>query len=112
MDHAYYWEHDKEYKRLTFDQLDDAAAMNLACAILEGIHEDMEDILKRIGTYSYSAAYRDAKSMEFRLRSEYINGLTMGHSIDIWKDFVEKCKRRTLGRYDNPRKNDRVPDDS
>lgn len=88
VDYEYYWNNEKEYKRITSDQMDNEGALSLCEAILMEIAESNK---RMILTLKQEPNKRELKRMVRErldlLRSIYIDAITMGHGDEIANNF-------------------------
>lgn len=89
------WQHPEKYKRLTRDDLcNNDAVVDLCEMILQGVREEMLDILDRLNHKPNSKSARaDARNMNNYLESEELASMSFGGSLSLADTFKKKCPR-------------------
>lgn len=88
----YFIRHPEAYNRLETKDISDEGAVRLAEAILIDLKQDMKDISARLKQAPRDKeAYASARTMLRFLRSDYVDGLTMGHGSAVADMFIDMC---------------------
>lgn len=88
----YYRHHDDEYPRLTADDLNGPAVVNLLEMVLTEMRQEMDCLAKKCVAYPYNKDYKDSAKMMIRnLQSNFVNGITFGHGEELAEDFAKRC---------------------
>lgn len=91
-DNHYYWTHDDEYVRLTANDLNGPAVVNLLEMVLSEMRQEMDCLARKCASSPYNKDYKDqAKMMMRNSQSEFINGITFGHGEELAEDFAKRC---------------------
>lgn len=98
-DLKYYWDHPKEYKRMTADDLKIDPTVDLCESILDGLREDFDCAVKQLKLHPTKENYFKALDVENQMRSKFVTSITFGHSNDI-ADECAKVRSKWSSLYE------------